>query len=248
MSKFILSIVIAIVGFSTVYADSIVKKMYNVTSFDSIVADGYFNLSIQPYSGAKAFVKTSASAKNPIAVTVHGHTLYITSRYITSVPHPTVSVQLANLKGLQVYGPVNVNSSTIPSTQGLSLRSEGYGVVNLVVNNLRTIKQNGNNVIKISGIQSSKLALYAEGSGETTLKGKVNDFYARLNNHATLYARDLAADHISIQAKYNSHAYIHPIKSLRAFSDQSGEIYYYKHLNDLTRVPVQSGNVLEMQW
>lgn len=236
-------------------ADVMLNKMYNVTDFDTIVADGYFDLAIKGGASTKALVKTSSYESSPIMISVHDRTLYLTSKYSTTNPgmylpnhpHPRVNIQLADLKGLEVYGPVNVSSTQIP-TKSLSLVAEGYGVIRLQnAGNIRVIKQSGNNRVEISGITSKKLALHAADFGKTTLQGNVNQFYARLNHDATLQARNLMANHISIQAKYNSQAYIYPIKSLRAFSDKSGEIYYYKHLTNLTRFPIQSGNVLEMQ-
>lgn len=256
----IFGIVLTVFGFTAVYAGgadeapatspALIKKMYNVADFDSIVADGYFNLSIAKRSEAKALVKTESYTNNPIKLSVQNHTLYIVSTYAShgDKSHPSVTISLANLKGLQVYGPVNVNSSHLPST-GLTLMAEGYGVIDLKdTSNIHSIRQNGNNVIKISGINSSSLDMYATGSGTATLQGKVKELIVRLNHEARLHARHLLADDVTIQAQSNSEATISPLKSLRAFTDQSGEVYYYNNsLTDLTRFSSNSGNVLRMQ-
>ncbi len=236
--------------------NGLVDKSYHVTGFDRIVADGYYNLSLSNRGGQDQSVLHAASyPEAPITISVHDRTLYIISRYASEGPyayyqgrpHPHVELSLPLLSGLSVYGPVNVHAKNVP-TNGLSLVSEGYGSIELDgVGSLRNIKQSGTSVIKAYGVSTDILSLDATGSADLSLEGHANYLYARVNNQAKLHAQNLVAKHVVVQARANAQAAVNPIESLRAYTDQSGAIYYTKHLKNLTLVPTQSGNVYELQ-
>ena len=234
---------------------ALVDKRYLVTGFNTVVADGYYNLTVHPGNASQAAVKTSSYSESPIMISVHDRTLYIVSRYAAHSPrpyfpgraHPSVDLQLAGWKGLSVYGPVNVKASGI-ATDGFTLNAMGYGTIRIDdLGRLQRVDQRGTNVVTLSGIKSDVLTVYATGFSKLTLQGFVNTLHARLNHNAILYARQLVANNVMIQARYNAQGYVYPQKTLRAFTDQSADIYYYKHLTNLTRHPVQSGNVFQIK-
>ncbi len=233
------------------YAYTMTSNHYTVAKFDRIVANGYFNLKLIPKAAGKAKVTALSYEQAPISVAIHNKTLYLTSNpsmYLHYKVHPKVEVWLPSLSELVVKGPVNVNANHI-NTKAMQIDSVGYGNINIKnINNIRTIKQSGNNKLRIQNIRTHLLVLNLTGFGKLYLQGETNQLFARLNGSALLKARKLAATNIMIQAKHNSEAYVYPLKSIRAFSTGSGEIFYYKHLSDLTRYTVQSGNALQMAW
>lgn len=228
-----------------------VEKIFNAYDFDNIIADGYFKLELSEQTEAKpAYITTSSYPDSPINLTIHNRTLYIMSAYtyVPDMPQPQISIKLKELKELIVYGPTEVASKYFPTT-GLKLVAQGYGKISIgKVGKLNIIEQKGNNTINISGIETETLDVNTSGFGKTTLSGKAESLYARLNEAAILKARNLAADKVIVQTHGNAQAYVHPLESLRAFAHEASTIYYYKQINELTSQPVQSGNVLEMGW
>lgn len=255
MSRIAVGLMASAALFSAWAQSPLVAKAYLVSGFDQVVADGYYNLTVQA-SNDQAQVNTASYAEAPITVSVQDRTLYIVSRYAAQgpyayyqdQPHPHVELKLPAWQGLSVYGPVNVTARGIP-TQGFTLVSEGYGAINLQqVGRLRTLKQHGTSVITLSGIRTDSVSVDATGSSDLTMAGVTDYFYARLDNQAKVQAKGLAANHVIVQARGNAQAYVYPLQSLRAFTDQSGAIYYYKHAPNMTLSPSQSGNVFEMKW
>jgi len=227
-------------------------RTYQVHDFNRIVADGYFNLKINRAQGKSAAIATRSYNEAPISISVQDHVLYILSsadRYLGYAnQHPQVNLTVpTEVKSIMVHGPTNVTSNIASSN--LKLVADGFGIVKFQnVKQLDTISLHGNNVINIAGIHTNKLSVYLSGSSRLNIQGTVNHLYARLDDNASLHARNLAAEHITVQAKGDSQAYIYPQKTLRAFAEDAGVIYYYKHLNNLTSYPIQSGNVLQMKW
>lgn len=225
-------------------------KHYSPAKFDRIVADGYFNLKVLPKSGHAAVIATSY-AQEPISVSVRNHTLYLTSSplmYLHYKQHPNVVVRVPELNQLDVKGPVNVKANHL-RTKGLSVMATGYGDIDINhIQNVSAIKQSGNNVIKVNGVNNRVMALNLKGYGKLSVNGRTDSLVARLNGDALLKARDLRANNVLIQAKYHANAFVRPLKSIRAFSSGSGEIFYYRYLTDLTRYSVQSGNAFQMSW
>ncbi len=229
---------------------AMVEKLFNAYDFDKIIADGYFTLDIIAQKSSKSYLTSTSYPNSPINITIHDHTLYIMSRYQhqKTLPKPTVTVSLAKLNSLIVYGPTAVTSKHLPGDK-LKLSAHGYGKITIKqIDNLKTLSQKGNSVINISGINSQTLAINSSGFGKMTLQGKADTLYARLSEASLLQARNLSVKHIIVQTSNDAEAYVHATKSLRAFATQASAIYYYKHLDDLTSQPIQSGNVLEMPW
>lgn len=254
-----LALLLSLVSPALLAASGLINKSYRVTGFDRIVADGYYNLSLTNTASdtegqAQSILHAASYPEAPITISVHDRTLYIISRYASEGPyayyqgrpHPHVELSLPRWQGLSVYGPVNVHAKNVP-TSGLSLVSEGYGSIELGgVGALSNIKQSGTSVIKAYGIVTDTLSLDATGSADLSLEGRANYLYARVNNQAKLHAEALTTKHVVVQARANAQASVNPVESLRAYTDQSGAIYYIKHLKNITLVPTQSGNVYEL--
>jgi hypothetical protein len=223
---------------------------YHCPKFNKIVADGYFNIKIVHQNSAPS-IKTFSYESAPIDVAIQGHTLFLASDsayYPSYSQHPQVIVRIPNrIHLLRISGPVNVTANKSTSSN-LTVLANGYGHIRLNhAGNVHRIVEEGNSVINANGVNTNLLSVKIDGASTMALRGHVNHFYARLYDDATLRARHLVAKHIVIQAKYNSAATIYPVKSLRAFTDQTGEIYYYKQLTNLTRYSIDSGNVLQMK-
>jgi len=223
-----------------------------VKPFQAIHVDGRVNVTVKYTSSvSKPKVAVTRFGSQMVNVAVKEKTLTVSTPWrltegFTYVP--TVTVYVNTLNNLTLTGPANM---TVLSAKSRAMSIEAHGSGKLMVKarvHVVDIEKSGTNTIKIASTSAQRLVVHGKGSGQISITGSVQQLYARLNDSVSLQAKGLDANDIWITTYSKANASIHPVKVLRAYAKQHSNIYYYKYMNELTRVTEQSGNVLQMKW
>ena len=132
-------------------------------------------------------------------------------------------------------------------THNLKVLAAGHATVNFLgVIHLNQINQQSDGALRFEWVKANRLNVHADGRGEIYLAGAAHRLEGRLNHFASLNAKYLRTQEAYVQTLGHAVARVQPVKSLRAFAYDHGNIYYYKQPEFFTRYSQGSGNILKL--
>ena len=97
--------------------------------------------------------------------------------------------------------------------------------------------------IDIEYIESDIIGLNASSSSDIKLKGKSLDLSVKTSSTATVDAKELLANNITVSSSSSSKALVYPIVSLNAKASSTADIYYYNEPKTIDKNTSSSGSV-----
>jgi hypothetical protein len=222
-------------------------------SFNSINADGPFN--IQVYPATKAYIEMTQSTRPYVNVWVKDGTLYMRQVEIKEkgkvkvITTPmNVQVFVPSLSEVTVNGKTNLSLSKDIRSYGLVITAEGQDSVVLDgVYNVSKIIASGDSYVSIRWINSNKISINACECAQVFLAGVAKVIEARLGDAAYLDAKYLRPHIALVQTSGEAVAEVLSINSLYAFAEGRSNIYYFKRpRNQYLEYTSLSGNVLRL--
>lgn len=235
----------------TIKKTSYQKPRQNYPYFNSIVADGNYNIHITQGRNAVHIANEGAFYTNTRVV---DNTLMLEfvpqKKEQTPDDFPTVNVDVSMpvLNEISLLGNSTLHASNIRS-YGLVLATSGNNNVQLDgtgVFNIAKIDARGNSDVSVQWVNSNDLLVEGDDYAQIKLAGVAKILQVRLAGTSLLDAKYLRPDIALVDTQDFATADILATHSLYAFATDHSNIYYYKtpgYYLDNTQI---SGNVLQL--
>lgn len=158
----------------------------------------------------------------------------------------TIELSHGQLNRLVVTGRLAVDGRQLTSDH-LTLIDHSSAPVHLNgVMSVDRILADKHSDLKIQQINGGALQMNLSDYAHVNLSGRIEQVLATLSGHATLIAPYLHGNNWLVHTKDAAQADVFPLQTLRAFADNTSNIYYYAVPNHLTSHTTSYGNVLHV--
>ena len=221
-----------------------VVNSYTFPAFNKVAISGNARVELTNNGGRTSLYCSGIKRDlDGVNASVKGDTLYLSSA--SNVP--IIRLNSGNLKVVKVMGNAYVGANNF-NTRSLGIIASGAGSITLQGRiGLTTINQMGSGKVDVKWIDSSKLVVGSDSRGPIYLAGVVKQLEVKLRDQSYLEARYLRAETAEVLATNRSQAHVVAIKTLNAYADESSNVYYHNHPQQINEVSKDSGNVFLME-
>lgn len=216
-------------GMRVVGNGKIISKSIAVTEFDAINVGGETDVSIN--SGKQNVVVTTDENIFPyMNIAVSDKLLDIDTKSGVAIsPSQTEKIQITafslykiSLHGKTVLNATNINSKDLT----LSLGGKSTGNLQGDIKNLQ-INLHGDSELHLSVVNAESMALKIVGKGMVSLSGKVNNLSIITGGNATVDAKNLVANDVTIVGAGESNMTVYAVKKLSISTAGKSNVQYY---------------------
>ena len=227
-----------------------ITNKYSLSRMDNVVIDGPVNVVIVNAKNRSLIISgmDNVLAKYDVSIIPHGVyikvPLLLTNKYQEriNISAPFLN-KLVLINGVNVWANyLHVSNLELTTTSnsdcaGINLRGQIFAAIT-------KIHQQKDGKISVGWLDSEKIDVNSLNGGVVWLSGEADTLTGNMSSSSYLDSKYFRVSNIRIRANGISRADIFPLGTLRAFTSDRGNVFYYNRPENIFINSIKSGNVL----